>query len=146
MTFITKSSAETEDLGKRIGKIVKQKERAVICLFGDLGSGKTTLIKGIASSFGILERDIGSASFVIVSEYETEPPLYHIDLYRLEKGQEDEIGLWEYIESPGITLIEWADRLSEIPDDSIKINIRYLDENFREINIEGINEEDWDNM
>lgn len=146
MTFITKSSVETEDLGKRIGKIVKQKERAVICLFGDLGSGKTTLIKGIASSFGILERDIGSASFVIVSEYETEPPLYHIDLYRLEKGQEDEIGLWEYIESPGITLIEWADRLSEIPDDSIKINIRYLDENFREINIEGINEEDWDNM
>lgn len=146
MTFISKSSVQTEDLGKRIGSIVKQKERAVICLFGDLGSGKTTLIKGIASSFGILERDIGSASFLIVSEYETEPPLYHIDLYRLEKGQEDEIGIWDYIESPGITLIEWADRLSEIPEDSIRINIRYLDENFREIDIEGINEEDWDNL
>lgn len=146
MTIISRSPAETEDLGKKIGRIIKQKGTAVICLFGDLGSGKTTLIKGIASSFGILERDIGSASFVIVSEYETEPPLYHIDLYRLEKGYEDDIGVWDYIESGGITLIEWADRLSEIPEDSIKINIKYLGDNLREVNIEGINEEDWDNM
>jgi tRNA threonylcarbamoyladenosine biosynthesis protein TsaE len=146
MTIISGSSEETEELGRKIGRIIKKKGRAVICLFGDLGAGKTTLIKGIASSLGVLERDIGSASFVIVSEYEIEPPLYHVDLYRMEKGQEDDIGLWDYIESGGITLIEWADRLSEIPEDSIMISIRFLDENLREINIEGIDEKDWNNM
>jgi tRNA threonylcarbamoyladenosine biosynthesis protein TsaE len=146
MIIRTYSSKETEDIGRRIGKSVINKDKATICLFGDLGAGKTTLIKGIASIFGIPERDIGSASFLIVSEYDTRPPLYHIDLYRLEKGSEDEIGLWEYIDSEGITIIEWADRLSELPDNSIMVQIRYIDENKREINIEGIDEKDWNNM
>jgi tRNA threonylcarbamoyladenosine biosynthesis protein TsaE len=146
MVIKTNSSKETEEIGRKIGKIIRDRGKATVCLFGDLGTGKTTLIKGIVSSFGISERDMGSASFLIVSEYDTTPPLYHIDLYRLEKGLEDEIGLWEYIESEGITLIEWADRLSELPEKSVLITIKYEKENKREIIIEGIDEEDWNNL
>nr|WP_277950210.1 tRNA (adenosine(37)-N6)-threonylcarbamoyltransferase complex ATPase subunit type 1 TsaE [Dissulfurispira thermophila] len=144
---MTKSPSETEDIGFRLGMFLKKQKSATACLYGDLGVGKTTLIKGIASAFGIPERDIGSASFVIVAEYETIPPFYHIDLYRIEQGDElDNLGIWEYIESDGIAVIEWAERLSELPEDIIKVRMSYIDENSREVVIEGVDEKDWHNL
>ncbi len=147
MKIITGSAGETESLGLIIGRYLKKKGGATVCLYGDLGAGKTTLIRGIASAFGIPERDIGSASFVIVAEYETTPPFYHIDLYRVERENDiDDLGIWEYIGSGGIAVVEWAERLSEIPEDAIKVRMNYVDENSREVIIEGINEKDWHNM
>ena len=147
MKIITESPGETEEIGLKIGNILKAQRGATVCLYGDLGAGKTTLIKGIASAFGIPERDIGSASFVIVAEYETTPPFYHIDLYRVERENDiDDLGIWEYIGSGGIAVVEWAERLSELPEDAIRVRMNYVDENSREIIIEGINEKDWHNM
>ncbi|WP_333655093.1 tRNA (adenosine(37)-N6)-threonylcarbamoyltransferase complex ATPase subunit type 1 TsaE [Dissulfurispira sp.] len=147
LRIITTSPSETEGLGLKLGRFLKAGGGATVCLYGDLGAGKTTLIKGIASAFGIPERDIGSASFVIVAEYETTPPFYHIDLYRVEREDDiDNLGIWEYIGSGGIAVVEWAERLSELPEDAIKGRMNYVDENSREIIIEGINEKDWHNM
>lgn len=147
MKIITRSPGETEEIGLKVGNILKAQRGATVCLYGDLGAGKTTLIRGIASAFGISERDIGSASFVIVAEYETTPPFYHIDLYRVERENDvDDLGIWEYIGSDGIAVVEWAERLSELPEDAIKVRMNYVDEKSREIIIEGIDEKDWNSM
>ncbi|MCE5312948.1 MAG: tRNA (adenosine(37)-N6)-threonylcarbamoyltransferase complex ATPase subunit type 1 TsaE, partial [Nitrospiraceae bacterium] len=94
--FISGSAEDTQRLGQRLGShIVSRGRGATVCMYGDLGAGKTVFIKGIASALGIPARDIGSASFVIAAEYETTPVFYHIDLYRIEgEAALDELGIW----------------------------------------------------
>lgn len=138
MRVVTGSPEETENTGYRIGNLLKAYATRTVLLYGDLGAGKTTLIKGIASAFGIPKRDIGSASFVIVAEYDTIPRFYHIDLYRVETEEDMEaLGIWEYMDSGGVAVIEWAERLSEMPEGAVTVRINYQDENSREIIIEG---------
>ncbi len=148
LTVTTSSQAETEALGRRLGGYLRERGGpATVLLYGDLGAGKTTLIRGIASAFGISEREIGSASFVIVAEYETTPPFYHIDLYRIEREEDlDGLGVWEYIESDGVSVIEWSERLPEVPADALRVSLNYGEGDRREIVLEGINEADWDHM
>ncbi|MBI4689902.1 MAG: tRNA (adenosine(37)-N6)-threonylcarbamoyltransferase complex ATPase subunit type 1 TsaE [Nitrospirae bacterium] len=123
------------------------KAGGVICLYGELGAGKTTFVKGIAEAAGIPANIVASASFVIVAEYNNEIPLYHIDLYRIEKDKDiDAAGIWDYIYSGGITVIEWAERLGEVPEDFIKVKFAIIDDKTRDITIEGIDEKDWDYM
>lgn len=119
-----------------------------MALYGELGSGKTTMVKGIANALGIEEREIVSASFTMIVEYSTTPPLFHIDLYRIEKDAElDEIGLQNYIGGAGISVIEWAEKAErELPEDAIWVELKSVSENMREITIEGIDEKDWDNL
>ncbi|MBF0557148.1 MAG: tRNA (adenosine(37)-N6)-threonylcarbamoyltransferase complex ATPase subunit type 1 TsaE [Nitrospirae bacterium] len=138
--MISKSSAETEQIGFKLGAFLRSPAGAkTVLLYGDLGTGKTTLIKGIASAFGIEKRDVGSASYVMVAEYETEPPFYHIDLYRLEShAAVDAAGIWEYIDTGGVAVIEWAERLSGETEKAVKVRISHVAENEREIVIEGI--------
>jgi len=129
--------SETKAIGKRIGSRLRQGD--VVCLYGELGAGKTTLVKGIASALGIEEKDITSASFTIIAEYETPVPFYHIDLYRIGNDEIGGLGLEEYLDSQGICVIEWAERAgSLIPERAIKVFIRGIDESTREIEIEGI--------
>lgn len=139
--IITSSRDETEAAGRLLGRFLKGRAGAgVVLLYGDLGAGKTTFIKGIASAFGIPERDIGSASFVIAAEYETSPPFHHIDLYRLERMDDiEDLGIEEYFGS-GISVVEWAERLPVLPEGSIKVRLEYLEEESREILIEGVPE------
>lgn len=145
MTIKSSSEKETFQLGERLGRILRKKRnvRTIVCLYGDLGTGKTVFIKGLATAFGLSSRDIGSASFVIVAEYKTEPPFYHIDLYRIEDIEREE-WIWDYMER-GICAIEWAEKLKELPSDAIKVYIKSIKKNQREIEIEGISEEDWNN-
>lgn len=148
ITIVSNSSGETQSAGLKLGSLLKRLGKSVtVYLFGDLGSGKTVFIKGLASAYGISPRDIGSASFVIVAEYESKPPFYHVDLYRIE-GEDalESIGIWEYIDSSGITAIEWAERLPELPEGGVKVSFLILGENIRQIIIEGIHEADWHNM
>ena len=137
---ITYSAPETEAVGLRLGTLMKKRGGPVtVCLFGDLGAGKTTFVKGFASAFGIPGRDIGSASYVIVAEYDTEPPFYHMDLYRLgDEPCADDIGLWEYIEAGAVVIIEWADKLGEFPDGAVSVRIKNLDADEREIVFGGV--------
>ena len=103
----------------------------VICLIGELGSGKTVFVKGFAQALGINET-ITSPTFTIVKEYESgELPLYHMDVYRLEDNK-DNIGLTDYFNKGGITIIEWADMIeSELPEERLDIRFRVVDENTR---------------
>ena len=135
-----KLKSESESETKEIGRIIGEKLSAgdAVCLYGELGSGKTTMVKGIASAFGIDERDITSASFTIIAEYKGATPFYHIDLYRIEPERAGELGLDEYL-GKGVSVVEWAERAGdEIPEGCIKVRINYAGENARDVEIEGI--------
>ncbi len=102
----------------------------VICLDGELGSGKTVFTKGIAMALGIKE-NITSPTFTIIKEYAGELPLYHMDVYRLN-GNVDGIGIEEYFTKGGVVVIEWADTISDIlPKERLDIKFRVIDENKR---------------
>ncbi|MBC8414115.1 MAG: tRNA (adenosine(37)-N6)-threonylcarbamoyltransferase complex ATPase subunit type 1 TsaE [Nitrospira sp.] len=137
MVFQSKSEADTRDIGRRLGSSLQRGN--VVCLYGDLGAGKTTFVKGIASALGIEDRDITSASYTIIAEYATSIPFYHIDLYRTEQGELADLGLDEYLGRDGIAVIEWAERAeSELPENLIKVRLEHIDEQSRSIEINGI--------
>lgn len=144
--YISSGPDETERIGFRLGKCLKPGD--VVGLYGELGSGKTTMVKGIASAFGIRDKDVASASFTIISEYSSVPAFTHIDLYRIEREEEiDEIGLWEHLGGQEIAVIEWAEKAeSGLPRDAIKVRLKSLDNNVRDITIEGIDEKSRDNL
>lgn len=103
----------------------------VICLNGDLGSGKTVFTKGFAQALGIDE--ITSPTFTIIKEYDGELPLYHMDVYRLEDTNE-ELGIEEYFDRGGVTIIEWANMIKDIlPEERLDIKIKISGENTRTI-------------
>lgn len=102
----------------------------IICLNGELGSGKTIFTKGIASALGI-EDTITSPTFTIIKEYDGELPLYHMDVYRLD-GTTDGIGIEEYFHKNGVVVIEWANTIENIlPKERLDIKFVILDENKR---------------
>lgn len=102
----------------------------IICLDGDLGSGKTLFTKGIASALGIKD-NITSPTFTIVKEYEGELPLYHMDVYRLD-GNTEGVGIEEYFTKGGVVVIEWANTIKDIlPEERLEIKIKTLGETKR---------------
>lgn len=111
-TFISHSPAETEALGETWGRAAERGR--VIGLCGDLGAGKTQLVKGLARGLGISAR-VQSPSFTLVNVYSGgRLTLFHLDLFRLDTpGQIAAAGLEEYLEPAGVTVIEWADRWGE---------------------------------
>jgi len=144
--YISRSPHETIDIGFRLGKSLRSGD--VIGLYGELGAGKTTMVKGIARAFGIDDREIVSASFTIIVEYHTTPPFSHIDLYRIEKDDElAELGLWDHIGEDSVSVIEWAEKAEKgLPEDIIKVRLKSIDEHMREITVEGEDEKNWDNL
>jgi tRNA threonylcarbamoyladenosine biosynthesis protein TsaE len=137
MKYISKGPDETRDIGFNLGKLLRPGD--VVGLYGELGAGKTIMVKGIASALGIDEKEIVSASFTIIAEYDTIPPFSHIDLYRLEKDAEIfELGLWDQIGGDSISVIEWAEKAERVlPEDMIKVRLKSVGENMREITIDG---------
>ena len=133
--FITNSAEETMDLGKQIAGAAKN--GSVFCLTGDLGAGKTTLVRGVAQALNI-KSVVQSPTFNIMKIYfDGVKPLIHIDAYRLADVNTD-IGLDEYIGyETGLTVIEWPDFIKDlIPDTAIEINITNLGDTQRRIAIE----------
>ena len=142
--MLSNSPEATEEIGFKVGK--KLKAGDIVRLYGELGAGKTTLVKGIARAFGIDRKDITSASFTIIAEYPGNPPFFHIDLYRTSAGADlDNTGIWDCIGSHSVCVIEWAEHAEDdLPVDSIKVMIKDTDHDQREITIEGRDEKDWD--
>lgn len=105
----------------------------VICLEGDLGSGKTIFAKGFAHALGI-EESITSPTFTIIKEYTSgELPLYHMDVYRLD-GKVEELGIEEYYTKGGVVIIEWADMISNyLPDERLDIKIKVSEDEDKRI-------------
>lgn len=103
----------------------------VICLEGDLGSGKTVFAKAFARAMGITD-NITSPTFNIIKEYQGDMKLFHMDVYRLSDMKQD-IGIEEYFTKRGITIIEWSDLIEDIlPKNRLKIRIKMIDENTRQ--------------
>lgn len=103
----------------------------VICLEGELGSGKTVFVKGFAQALGI-EENITSPTFTLVKEYPNgELPLYHMDVYRLE-GSNENVGFDEYFSKGGVTIIEWSDLIQDsLPEERLDIKFKIIDDNTR---------------
>lgn len=103
----------------------------VICLDGELGSGKTVFVKGFAKALGI-DDNITSPTFNIIKEYQTgELPLFHMDVYRLDEV-EDDIGIRDYFVKDGVTIIEWAELIkNDLPEERLEITFKIVDENTR---------------
>ena len=127
--IISNEEFETIELAQNIES--EKFENMIICLDGELGSGKTVFTKGIASALGI-EESITSPTFTIIKEYlNGEMPLYHMDVYRLD-GNTDGVGIEEYYNKNGIVIIEWAKTIKDIlPEERLDIKFKVIDENKR---------------
>jgi tRNA threonylcarbamoyladenosine biosynthesis protein TsaE len=140
--FILLENAEaTQALGVKLAQVLPR--NSVILLRGDLGAGKTTLTQGIGLGLGIMEA-IASPTFTLVNEYhEGRIPLYHLDLYRLEPEQVDSIypeTYWEGEEcEPGLTVIEWSERLPFLPDNYVQIELVHTETHQRRATVTTIN-------
>ena len=128
--IITNSELETIELAQNFES--EKFPNMVICLNGELGSGKTMFVKGIANALGINDV-ITSPTFNIIKEYEGELPLYHLDVYRLDNAKND-IGIEEYFTKGGVVVIEWAENIKDIlPEERLDLKIKVLGENKRSL-------------
>ncbi len=137
MTYRTRSAAETVEVGARIAAMLSPP--AVVMLIGDLGSGKTTLAKGIVQALGAAPpEEVLSPTFSLVHEYEGEPKVYHLDLYRLDTvPQLETLGLEDVWEQHAIVLIEWGERFdSELPGARLEVRLDYDGDHGRVIKIQ----------
>jgi len=138
LTTLTSNSAnETIGIGTNLS--AKLKPGNIIALRGTLGSGKTTLVKGIALGLNIAD-EITSPTYTIISEYKGDINLFHIDLYRIDSIEEFELlGTEDFMYNDNITIIEWSEKISDfLPADIIIIDISILPDKKRQLNIEGL--------
>ena len=132
----TQSVTETQKLGQTLGAGIRQ--AIIIALIGDLGSGKTAFVQGLAKGLDVSEKYyITSPTFTLINEYPGRHPLYHVDLYRLEHAPElEEIGLDEILQNDAVIAIEWAERISEeMRSSHLELRLKIISENTRRIEI-----------
>ena len=125
------------DLNKAAEFIIKHSKNKIILFYGNMGAGKTTLIKEICKQLGVTER-VSSPTYSIVNEYDTaNDKIYHFDLYRMKDEEEAyQVGFEEYIDSGHWIFIEWPDRLNRLmPEEASKISISILDHDNRVLEI-----------
>jgi tRNA threonylcarbamoyladenosine biosynthesis protein TsaE len=136
MQYMSHSPSETESLGEQLGHLLEP--GGIVCLYGDLGSGKTVFTKGLARGLGVpREVVVRSPSFILIQQYVGRMPVYHADLYRLENAQDvDDIGLRDVMGGNGVAVIEWADKLEALlPAERLDVTLQHLDEATRLISL-----------
>ena len=133
--FFSKSYEETEEIAFRLAQTLKGTE--IIAMFGGLGAGKTAFTRGLARGLGI-EDGVSSPTFALVHEYEGKFNLYHFDMYRINTFDDlYTTGFFDYMDN-GVMIIEWSENIENaLPESCIKIYIKAISENEREIEIEG---------
>ena len=132
----SRSIHETQKLGQKIGTLIKHP--LVIALAGDLGSGKTALVQGLASGLEVpSEYYITSPTFTLINEYPGRYPLVHVDLYRLENINDfEDIGLDDLMYDQAVIAIEWADKLSDgLPAKHLAITMEIIDTDCRKLSL-----------
>ena len=129
--FLSSSPAETDRLGAALAEVLP--DGIVVALCGTLGAGKTRLVQAIAVACGIDRGEVVSPTFVLCQEHAGRRTLYHFDVYRLTGDEEfQRLGPQEYFDAGGITLIEWADKVSaSLPDERLEISIEVTGETTR---------------
>jgi tRNA threonylcarbamoyladenosine biosynthesis protein TsaE len=124
----TKSPAETRMLGRRLAPHLLSGD--LVALYGNLGAGKTQLVKGICAGLGVPEDQVSSPTFTLVNEYNgSDFPIYHIDAYRIERIEEFfELGYEEYFYGDGLCIIEWPEHVASLlPLEAIRFMLRHTD-------------------
>ncbi len=129
----TRSEDETGEVAARFASGLP--DGAVVLLTGDLGAGKTAFVRGMAAGLGLDPADISSPTFTLIQEYRGRRLLTHVDLYRLEAAEIDDLGLEELGAAGAIVAIEWAEKLREVPADAVRVEIVDLGGDSREITI-----------
>ena len=125
-------------LGKKLAVLLSKGD--IVCLFGDLGSGKTVFTKGIAGGLSIRKDAVNSPTFVLMNEYKGKLPLYHFDLYRLDNPQEIAgIGYEDFLYGEGVAVIEWAEKLQTLlPKEFLRVQFFTVNENERRIELSAV--------
>ena len=126
LSFFTNSPEETVSLGKKIGSCLRGGE--IFAMQGTLAAGKTTITKGIAEGLGVKDV-ITSPTFCLISEYEGRLPLFHMDVYRLDGGEDFlNLGVEDMLYGKGVCLIEWSEKvMDELPDSTIILKLEPLE-------------------
>jgi tRNA threonylcarbamoyladenosine biosynthesis protein TsaE len=124
VTLQSQSEHQTREVGRHLGRLVQAGD--VLCLEGELGTGKTVLAQGLAESLGVAE-PVTSPSFTLIHEHQGRLPFYHVDLYRLSPSEISGLGLEQYLHGDGTAIIEWAERLpaGECVE-CLRVSLRYL--------------------
>lgn len=138
MKLFSDSRDQTVEIGRRIGTSLTGGD--IVALIGELGSGKTCLTQGMAKGLGVAENvPVVSPTFTLVNEYPGRVPLVHLDVYRLSGPRDlEDMGYEEYFYGGGVVVIEWAEKVREIlPEKTIVIRMAFIDENTRELILEG---------
>lgn len=136
MTFVSHSPEESIGLGRELSALLPAS--GPVLLIGDLGAGKTTLVKGIAQGRGAAEPDeVSSPTFPLIHEYGEPPRIYHVDLYRLDTLEEvASLGLEELLDGPALVLIEWGERFPSLwPANTPRIVLTTISESGRSISL-----------
>ena len=136
MVYITNSEAETEDLGARIAAALP--DGSVVAFYGELGSGKTAFVRGMARGMGI-DALVNSPTFTIVNEYVGPRSLFHFDMYRLGSADElYDIGWEDYLARGGVCAVEWSENVpGAFEGGEVVVTFRKLGDTSREITVEG---------
>jgi tRNA threonylcarbamoyladenosine biosynthesis protein TsaE len=130
----TSSESGTETAGESLGRELRP--GSVVLLYGDLGAGKTAFVRGMARGLGANPDDVSSPTFTLVQEYPgLAATLYHVDLYRLEGPEIDDLGLEDLVSGDGIVAIEWAERWAGRPDDAVEVKLEDLGDERRRVTI-----------
>ena len=140
-TFLSHSEDDTVRAAECLA--ARLERGAVVLLYGDLGAGKTAFVRGLASGLGIDPDEVSSPSFALIQEYRGRLTLYHVDLYRLEEREVEDLGLEELGAGEGIVAIEWAEKLAQPPPSAVAVRISDRGGEEREIEIgdDQVNEE-----
>ncbi len=138
-TITSEDQEQTQHLGRLIGHLLRS--GLLIRLIGDLGSGKTCFVQGLATGLEVPEQfDITSPTYTLIHEYPGRIPFLHIDLYRIHNDMDAEaIGLWDMLDPDSVVAVEWADRLPDLlwPPDALTVRIVTQDNDNREITLIG---------
>jgi tRNA threonylcarbamoyladenosine biosynthesis protein TsaE len=130
----TAGEEETEALGEQLASCLAPGD--ILALHGELGAGKTCLVRGIARGLEIDEGSVASPSYTLINEYPGRVPLVHLDGYRLDSAEAfEELGLGDYFEGEGVLVVEWAEKVPDLPEERIDIAIRWVDEHRRHFRI-----------
>lgn len=139
LVLISNSPTETFCIGRFLGEGLTRGD--CVALTGELGAGKTCLTQGIAAGLGVPDSYVvASPTFTLINEYPGKDTfLYHLDVYRLGGSADlEETGYQEYLMSDGVMVIEWAEKVSDaIPDEALRVELSYVDETVRRIEISG---------
>ena len=131
---VSSSEEETSELGAALGRDLRPGD--LVLLYGDLGAGKTAFVRGLARGVGANPDDVSSPTFTIVQEYAAPSlMLYHVDLYRLEPQEIDDLGLEDLVSGDGIVAIEWAERWRGRPDDVIEVRLEDVGDEQRRVTV-----------